>query len=193
MAIETSALLFGNAKRSLIETAMQIAYVAHAGQTRKDSGSPYVIHPFMAALNLTRHGFSDTVVAATLVHDVLEDTPVNEAQLREILGDEITDIVRTVSEDKTLVWEKRKEVYIQQICQGSEAAKAVSISDKIHNLQSLCAAHAAQGSAIWSVFNRGRESKAWFEHSLLAAIQNSWSHPLVDEYAAWVKKMDELN
>lgn len=192
MMIETQSLMFGAAKRSLVETASQVAFVAHTGQTRKDSGSPYVIHPYMTALKLARHGFSETVAAAAIVHDVLEDTGVTEDQLRELLGEEVVTIVRALTEDKSLVWEKRKELYIESIRNAPDAVKAVSIADKIHNLESLLAAHAVQGPAVWKLFNRGRESKAWFEHTLLSAVQATWSHPLVDEYAQLVLRMDGL-
>ncbi len=146
----------------------------------------------MTALKLAHYGFSDIVLAAAIVHDVLEDTVVTEAQLVQILGQEVVDLVRPLTEDKSLVWEERKKKYVEAVRVAPEAVKAISIADKIHNLESLCAAHAAQGVEIWKVFNRGRESKIWFERTLLAAMKEVWSHPLVDEYTDWVLRLEEL-
>lgn len=192
MVIDNRSLTFGIKERSLIEKAALIAFVGHAGQVRKDGGSPYVIHPYMASLKLAKHGFKDHVLAAALVHDVLEDTLVTASQLEELLGREVVEIVQVLTEDKSLEWEVRKEKYIEAIRHASVEVKAVSAVDKIHNLESLFAAYLAQGPEIWKVFNRGRESKCWFERAMLQALQETWAHPLVDEYALLVTKLDEL-
>jgi (p)ppGpp synthase/HD superfamily hydrolase len=185
---------------TLIERAARIAVQAHKEQVRKSDGSPYVVHPFMCAYMLTPYGFPEEVVAAALVHDVLEDTPVTEDELRRELGDTVADIVRTVSEDHSVDWrmvengwEKRKQAYVEAVRNGSESVKAVSIIDKIHNLQSLLDAYTKQGSALWSHFNRGKEAKLWFETSMLAMFRETWHHPLVDEYAALVARMEALD
>ena len=171
---------------------MRLAYQAHIDQKRKDDGSPYFIHPAMVALNLRSHGFADEVVAAGLVHDVLEDTTVTQDQLEAELGKDVVAIVLGVSEDKSLVWEERKKKYIEDVANSSESVMAVSVADKIHNLQSLLAAYAVRGEDVWQVFNRGRAQKYWFESTLLARIQEKWQHPLVEEYAGLVKQMAEL-
>jgi len=56
---------------------------------RRESEIPYITHPFMVALNLARYNFSDTVIAAALVHDVLEDTDYGPVKLKEALGEEL--------------------------------------------------------------------------------------------------------
>lgn len=178
---------------SLPEKAMRLALRAHEGQVRKTDGSPYVIHPIMVALKLARHGFSDEVVAAALVHDVLEDTPVNEDELKQELGQEVLDIVTGVSEDKNLEWEMRKEAYAKQIGAGSDGVKAVSIGDKIHNLESVLRTYDEIGPTIWEKFNRGKEKKMWFEHLVLDALKEHWEHPLIAEYEALIKKADALS
>lgn len=180
-------------QRSLVEAAALLAYSAHAGQTRKDDGSPYSIHPSMVALKLRQHGFDDRVVAAGFVHDVLEDTTVSEIELRQHVGDEVVEIILPLTENKQLEWETRKETYIESVRAAGEASKAVSIADKIHNLESLLSAHAQQGSNIWKVFNRGREQKFWFESAMLKMFQASWQHPLIGEYAELVRRFEQLD
>lgn len=179
-------------KRPLIEEAVRLAVQAHAGQTRKDDGSPYIVHPFMAASILMRHDFSPVVVAAVLVHDTLEDTDVTEEEIRTHLGPDVLRIVQTVTEDKSLKWEERKQRYIETVRAGEEGAKAVSVADKIHNLESTLYAHEKQGDAIWSKFSRGKEKKIWFEEAMLAMLQETWRHPLVDEYAALVERLQGI-
>lgn len=176
----------------IVEVAARIAYTAHLDQTRKDDASPYFIHPCMVAMMLRRHGFADAVVAAGFVHDVLEDTKVTREELEEQLGNEVVSIVLEVTEEKALPWEERKRAYIEKVVSGSEAAMAVSIADKIHNLESLMAAYDVSGPAIWELFNRGKEKKLWFEETMLKRVQEKWQHPLVEEYAALVERMRGL-
>lgn len=169
-------------ERSLIEQAARIAYTAHARQTRKDDGSPYFIHPCMVALKLAAYGFDEKIIAAGYVHDVLEDTSVTKEALEQALGSEVVRIVLSVTEDKSLPWEERKKSYIVRVCEGSDGAKAVSLADKIHNIESMLSAYQTQGSAIWKIFTRGRDAQRWFQESLLYAVRETWHHPFVDEY-----------
>lgn len=178
---------------TLIERAARVATVAHKEQVRKSDGSPYIVHPFMCAMMLVKYDFPEAVVAAALVHDVLEDTKVSEQELQRELGDEVVAIVRMVTEDKSLDWHSRKQAYIKAVRNAPEEAKAVSLVDKIHNMQSLLDAHEQLGTSLWSKFNRGREDKLWFEESMLTMFRETWDHPLIEEYAVLVEKMRTLS
>jgi (p)ppGpp synthase/HD superfamily hydrolase len=173
---------------TLLERAVRIAVLAHEGQKRKD-GPPYIIHPIGVALKLTRHGFPDEVVAAGLVHDVLEDTQFPPEQLRAELGEDVWTMVLAVTLDDTLGWEEKKLKYIESVRVASDGAKAVATADKIHNMESLMLAYEEHGDALWSKFNANKERKLWFEESMLAMLKESWSHPMIEEYEAQVAWM----
>jgi len=175
----------------LIERAARIAAQSHIAQKRKSDGSPYIVHPFMVARLLTAYQFEDDVVAAALVHDVLEDTDVTEAELRDELGDTVVDIVLQVSEDMSLPWEERKTAYAAHVAEASEGVKAVSIGDKIHNLQSMLIGWSKQGDSFWEHFTRGIDNQIWLVQTLLAAYKTNWSHPLVDRYEALAQEFVE--
>ena len=177
---------------NLIEKAARIAIIAHKDQKRKSDGFPYIIHPFMVALKLAKYNFPDEVIAAGLVHDVLEDTDISEEDLREELGDEVLEIVKGVSENKNLSWEERKRKYIETIKKAPAEVKAVSIADKIHNLEGMVAGYAEMGSDLWKKFNRGKEDQMWFINSTLQALKESWSHPLIDEYEYLVVQFNKV-
>ena len=182
-----------NKSLPLLERATRLAVAAHEGQVRKEGGVPYITHPFAVTLLLAQYDFPETVLAAGLTHDVLEDTKVTEAELREVLGDEVVDIVCMVTNDDSLSWKEKKLKYIESVRNGSEAAKAVSTADKIHNAQSLLDNHAERGVEIWKNFNTGRDEKLWFEDAMLAMLQETWQHPLVEKYAVLVEKMNALD
>ncbi len=165
----------------LVEKAMRIATLAHAGQLRKDD-LPFIVHPFMVSMKLVRHGFPDIAVAAALTHDVLEDTDFPEDKLMQELGEDVFTIVKAVTYDESLPWEEKKLRYIDSVRRGCVYVKAVSVADKIHNLESFIIAHEHHGPSIWSRFRAGKEEKRWFEREVLRMFREAWEHPLIDEY-----------
>ncbi|HHX58572.1 MAG TPA: HD domain-containing protein [Candidatus Moranbacteria bacterium] len=176
----------------LLEKAVLVSVEAHKDQIRKGDDSPYIAHPFMVALKLAKYHFSDTVIAAALVHDVLEDTEFSEEKLKEELGEEVLEIVRIVTNDDSLPWEEKKRRYVESVRAGSEGAKAVALADKIHNLESLLLAHSKQGPELWKRFNRGKDKKIWFEEEVLKMLKETWDHPLIEEYERLLNKEREL-
>jgi guanosine-3',5'-bis(diphosphate) 3'-pyrophosphohydrolase len=182
-----------NKTKNLIEAAARIAVGAHKDQVRKAGKMPYIIHPFMVALKLQKYNFDDTVIAAALTHDVLEDTDYPEEKLKSELGSEVLEMVKAVTNDDTLVWEDKKMKYIESVRKGPVGAKAVAVADKIHNLESLLAEHKEQGSEVWKIFNRGKDKKVWFETEMLKMIKETWSHPLIEEYELLIEKEKKLD
>ena len=173
------------------ESALRLALQAHATQTRKTDGSPYVIHPIMVAHLLTEHSAREDVIVAALLHDVLEDTSVTPAEVLAVGGEEVLKIVEAVSENKELSWEERKEAYVHTVVQGGESVWLVSIADKIHNAESLLDHITSVGEEAWSVFNRGKESKIWFETLLHTELSKVWQHPLLDRYGALINTLQK--
>lgn len=178
---------------TLIERADQLAARAHEGQTRKESNVPYITHPRAVAEKLKEYGFSDTVLAAALVHDVVEDTPLTIGEVRQELGDDVARLVEPVTHDDSLSWEEKKQKYIDTVRAASDEVKAISTADKIHNAESFIAGHRAQGSNMWKHFNRSKDKKLWFEEAMLKMLKETWQHPLVDEYAVLVEQMKKLD
>lgn len=88
---------YGNSKDSdLIAKAYKFAEKAHHEQKRK-SGEPYIIHPLNVACTLAHMKIDAKTIAASLLHDVIEDTPINEQQLEKEFGSDILFLVNGVS------------------------------------------------------------------------------------------------
>jgi len=177
---------------TIIEKAVRISVLAHGGKMRKADDLPYIIHPFMVALKLAKYDFPETVIAAALTHDVLEETDFPADQLKVELGDEVFEIVKALTNDDSLSWEEKKKKYIETVRNGPEGAKAVAVADKIHNLESLLIAHTEQGPELWKKFNRGKDKKVWFENKVLKMLKETWQHPLIDEYERLLEQEKEL-
>jgi GTP diphosphokinase / guanosine-3',5'-bis(diphosphate) 3'-diphosphatase len=95
----------------VIPTADSFAERRHAGQFRKNGTTPYITHPRIV-LNILRDeaGITDPdTLAASLLHDTIEDTGVTHDELILQFGKAVADIVREVTDDKTLSKGKRKQ------------------------------------------------------------------------------------
>jgi (p)ppGpp synthase/HD superfamily hydrolase len=177
---------------NVIEKAVRISVLAHKNQIRKGDGLPCIIHPFMVALKLAKYNFPESVIAAALTHDVLEDTDFGEENLKEELGEEVYEIVKSVTNDDSLPWEEKKMKYVETVRAGSNGAKAVAVADKIHNIESLIIAYEEQGVDLWKNFTRGKEKKIWFESEVLKMLKESWNHPLIEIYENLLDQEREL-
>lgn len=80
----------------LIRKAFDLAKSAH-GKQKRLSGTPYITHPLAVACILVELGMDSECVAAGLLHDVVEDTPVTLEELRHTFGDEIAGLVDGVT------------------------------------------------------------------------------------------------
>lgn len=153
-----------------IDRALAVAAFCHAGQTRKDGPTPYIAHPVAVAMIVSDFTEDQDVVAAALLHDVLEDVPPSVYSAEDMtaeFGERVTEMVRGVSEEKTAgqatpPWRIRKEGYLATLADDSEECLLISAADKIHNLRSMVTAHGKLGDAMWEVFNAGPEELLWF-------------------------------
>jgi GTP pyrophosphokinase len=132
------------ADTTLIERAYEVALAAHAGQTRK-SGEPYINHPMSVATIVARQGLDDTTVAAALLHDAVEDTPVSLDDLERDFGTEVRLIVDGVTKLDRLHFDTREE---QQAASMRKMLVALSkdlrvliikLADRLHNMRTLAA------------------------------------------------------
>ena len=80
----------------MIDRAYQLASAAHATQFRR-SGEPYICHPISVAQLLVELGMDSESVAAALMHDVAEDTPVTIDEIRQKFGSEVALLVDGVT------------------------------------------------------------------------------------------------
>ncbi|HQY96343.1 MAG TPA: HD domain-containing protein, partial [Phycicoccus sp.] len=81
---------------SVIERAYAVAEKAHTGQVRK-SGDAYITHPLAVTTILAELGMTPPTLAAALLHDTVEDTDYDLAQLERDFGSEIANLVDGVT------------------------------------------------------------------------------------------------
>lgn len=127
-----------------VERAKVFATAAHAavGQTRKYTGEPYVVHPIEVASLVESVGGTEAMVAAALLHDVLEDTGVTVDVLEEQFGSEVADLVlwlTDVSNPNDGNRSTRKALDRQHSAAAPAAAQTIKVADLISNTRSIVA------------------------------------------------------
>jgi (p)ppGpp synthase/HD superfamily hydrolase len=120
----------------LWQQAAAFAARAHENQVRKDGLTPYFSHPVRVAFTVALvFGCTDEkVVAAALLHDVIEDTPTDYDDVLEQFGKEVADIVACLSKDMRLVEPQREREYDDQLRDGPWEAKLIKLADVYDNL-----------------------------------------------------------
>ena len=96
---------------SLFDKAAAFAIAAHGGTERRGKGTPYVIHPMEAAAIVASITNDPEMLAAAVLHDVVEDTAVTADELRQAFGDRVTRLVLhdTASDSATLGWRGKRQ------------------------------------------------------------------------------------
>ena len=133
---------FPKADLDAVRDAYLAAARAHEGQTRA-SGEPYVMHAVAVATILAELHLDVTTVAAALLHDVLEDTGVEHAQLKERFGDEIAALVDGVTKLGKIEWQSREERQAESLRKMFLAMAndirivLIKLADRLHNMRTI--------------------------------------------------------
>lgn len=151
----------------MIFSAIEFATKAHAGQYRKGTKIPYIVHPLNVAKILIEHDCPEDVVVAGILHDTVEDTPITIEDIRQTFGERVAQLVQGASEpDKSDTWENRKKHTIEYLKTAPMDVLLVSLADKLDNVRAIREDYEKLGESLWSRFNRPRESQAWYYRSL---------------------------
>lgn len=112
---------------------------AHAsiGQLRKYTREPYIRHPIAVAEMVRRALPHDlNAIRAALLHDVVEDTPITLAAIREHFGEDVAQLVDALTDYQTPADGNRafrKKNYREKIGASCPRAKTIKIADCLHN------------------------------------------------------------
>jgi (p)ppGpp synthase/HD superfamily hydrolase len=118
--------------------ALDFARERHAGQLREGDQAPFVLHPLEVGSLLRVAGYPDHVVAAGVLHDVLEDTDTDPLELEERFGAKVAALVVAVSEDASIEDEQARKAALRgQVGRSSLEAAAVFAADKVSKAREL--------------------------------------------------------
>lgn len=146
-----------NGDVEMLEAAVVLAVRAHHGQRRK-SGDPYVTHPLAVAEMVHEWGMDSDSVIAGLLHDVVEDTGVDLAEIKDVFGEEVASIVDGLTKlDGVKFVETAAGVDAQAAANLQKLLLAVAddprvlvvkLADRLHNVQTLSALSETKSSRV---------------------------------------------
>jgi (p)ppGpp synthase/HD superfamily hydrolase len=120
-----------------VRAAVAYATRMHAGQWRGD-GSPFILHPLEVGWLLQHADAPDHLVAAGVLHDVIEKSDASASELLDSFGPQVTSLVLAVTEDPRIAGEaNRKAALRRQVATTGGEALMLFAADKLAKLREL--------------------------------------------------------
>ncbi|RDW21180.1 HD domain-containing protein [Oceanobacillus chungangensis] len=166
----------------MIEKAKAFAAKAHEGQVRKNSDVPYITHPIRVAERLQKSGFSEALICAGYLHDVVEDTPIEIEDIEREFGKVVAKLVAAHTEDKSKSWQERKQHTIDTVKNTEKEIKYLIVADKLDNLLGLEQDLKKQGDTVWNNFNAGPDKQKWYNESIVRSMYDGLDYVDIPKY-----------
>ena len=180
----------------IVSEAIIFAVKAHDGMRRKKSESPYILHPMEAAVIVGTMTDDQNLIAAALLHDVVEDADISIEEIEEKFGRRVRELVEFETENKRAdlppesTWRVRKEESLTVLKNTDDIdVMMVWIGDKLANMRSIYRLFKAEGVAMWQQFNqKDANEQAWYYRSIVELTR------ALSDTSAWIeyKTLTEL-
>ena len=173
----------------LVSEAIAFSTKAHDGMRRRKSEIPYILHPMEVAAILGTMTDDQEVIAAGLLHDVVEDAGITIEALGEKFGKRVMELVASETENKREdlppedTWRIRKEESLEDLRRTDDiGVLMVWMGDKLANMRAIYRDWKVEGNAMWQRFNQKDVSQqAWYYRSI-AELTERISHT-----SAWIE------
>ena len=123
-----------------IEEAIIYATVMHQGKVRKLGSTPYILHPLEVAQILSTMTNDENIIAAGILHDIVEDTDGTLEEIEKRFGERVAFLVSSESENKfpnespDATWQRRKEESLKVLKNtDDQGVKMLWLADKLAN------------------------------------------------------------
>ena len=159
----------------LVSEAISFTVKVHDGMRRKNSDVPYILHPLEAAVIVSTMTDDQEVIAAAILHDVVEDTNITIDEIEEKFGKRVRELVVSETENKrpeipaSESWRIRKEESLEVLKNTHDiGVLMVWLGDKLANIRSIYRDLQQEGNATWEKFNQKDPNEhAWYYFSIV--------------------------
>ena len=174
----------------LVSEAIAFAVKAHDGMRRKKSDAPYILHPMEAAVIVGTLTDDQNLIAAAVLHDVVEDAGITIEEIEERFGRRVRELVESETEDKRAdlppasTWRIRKEESLEVLKNADDiAVLMVWLGNKLANMRAIYRDFKVEGNAMWQKFNQKDASEqAWYYRSIVQLTERLSDTPAWLEY-----------
>jgi guanosine-3',5'-bis(diphosphate) 3'-pyrophosphohydrolase len=183
--------------KDLLNDSIKFAADAFAGQVRKCSGEAAVLHSLEAAAIVASMTHDNEVIAAAVLHDVVEDAGITGEKLLRRFGKRVTELVlaetenRDQNESMVKSWRKRKEEAIEFLRHTDDAGvKMVFLGDKLSNMRALNNDLSQFGNGIWEEFHqKDPEEHHWYYRTIADLLSDLRNFPAWKEYDRLIREV----
>ncbi len=180
---------------NLLDNAIIFAVKTHTGTYRKTSKTPYIVHPMEACAIAATMTEDEEILAAAVLHDVVEDCGVDPKELGRLFGPRVQGLVESESEDKRddrpkgETWRIRKEESLKELEESNDpGCRIIWLSDKLSNIRSFYRAYEKEGAAFWNHLNMKDPNEQYWYYSRISEILSPMKdYPAWQEYDALVR------
>lgn len=167
-----------------------MAMEAHKGQVRKGDGkTPYILHPLEVGITLSYYTASEELIAAAILHDVIEDSSIKASEIKQEFGEEVCDAVELLTENKKIEdWAERKAENLNRLSQN-KTIYIIKAVDSLVNMKELFALIEDQGEAVWKRFNASKEMKMAYFEKIFNEIKADLPASLLEQYVSTMKDL----
>jgi len=158
-------------RNELLNKAIIYAVEKHAGQLRKGTQIPYIVHPMEVLALLNEMRADMTVIIAGVLHDTVEDTSATIDDIIREFGEDVAELVGNHTEDKSKTWFQRKSQGLRELAEGSFDLKCLVLADKLSNVRNMYRDYMIEGDEYWDRFNAPFEKQAWYYNSAVKAME----------------------
>lgn len=190
--------------------ALAYAGEAHMQQRRKKTTIPYISHLLGVTAIVLDAGGDETEAIAAVLHDVVEDQPLQDgggrgrlADVRSKFGEHVAKIVESLSDwissdisekKENLSYLDRKIAYHEHLkSEKDKSVLIVSAADKLHNARAMESDFDRIGEELWTRFNGSSEDILWNFEQLIsiyrAAVLDDRRTPIVENLAKTVERL----
>ena len=170
----------------LVSEAIVFSTVAHDGMRRRKSKSPYILHPMEVGAIVGTMTNDQEVIAASILHDVVEDAGITIEEIGEKFGNRVMELVASETENKREelppedTWRVRKEESLQKLRDtDDESVMMLWIGDKLSNIRTIYRDFLIEGNSVWDKFHQSDiKVQAWYYRSIM-----KYTEPLSDTLA----------
>jgi (p)ppGpp synthase/HD superfamily hydrolase len=181
---------------NLLDKAVVFATQRHSGYTRKGTDIPYIVHPLEAVSIAAGLTDDPQVLAAAVLHDVVEDTPTQLTEIESEFGKRVADLVAFQSEDKMRnlpapeSWRVRKEATVNAMQTASADEKILALADKLSNIRAISRDYRREGDKVWDRFNQKEKAMhGWYYRSVAQAVSGLSESDAYQEYCRLIENV----
>ena len=174
----------------MVSKAIVFATKAHEGQFRKATKIPYILHPMECAVIISGMTTDEEMIAASLLHDTVEDCDVTIEDIRREFGSRVAQFVARESEDKSKSWQERKQTTIDQLSSHTKEECMLVLADKLSNIRSIARDYKELGETLWDRFHEKRKERiGWYYKSIAEKLTCLSEYEQYAEYCRLVEQI----